>query len=154
MNHLPMTSTLVSAFFLEPASDWASFSRRSQTYQQPGRVLRACTGLPAKNCMSSKIISRDLHVTIIIFDAMEKRFHCGHCGEKISKTLHFQHKRLYYSSSTRSWSSDRYKDECVPSSLQVHDSMDTTTSQEVDEFSFSDSEREAGRLLFILNMQE
>ena len=34
---------------------------------------------------------------------MDKRFHCDHCGEKISKTLYYQHKRLYYSSSTNSW---------------------------------------------------
>lgn len=87
---------------------------------------------------------------------MEKRFHCGHCGEKISKTLYYQHKKLYYSSSTNTWSSDRYKDDCVPASSFHKDSArDITdsdadheqamaTSQEVDEFNFSDSEKETG----------
>ena len=36
---------------------------------------------------------------------MEKRFHSGHCGEKISKTLYYQHKRLYYSAAN-SWRND------------------------------------------------
>lgn len=34
---------------------------------------------------------------------MEKRFHCGHCNEKISRTLYFQHKKLYYSASENTW---------------------------------------------------
>jgi hypothetical protein len=68
---------------------------------------------------------------------MEKRFHCGHCGEKISKTLYYQHKKLYYSSSTNSWSSDNDR---VPSSLRdIRDEQAMVTSQEVDEFNFSDS---------------
>ncbi len=37
---------------------------------------------------------------------MEKRFHCEHCKEKISKTLYYQHKQLYYSSATNSWTCD------------------------------------------------
>lgn len=32
-----------------------------------------------------------------------KRFHCGHCNEKVSKTLYYQHKKLYYSSADKSW---------------------------------------------------
>jgi len=67
---------------------------------------------------------------------MEKRFHCGHCGEKVSKTLYYQHKRLYYSSATNSWSRSAYHDHPgePPSSGQV----------EGEEFTFSESEEERG----------
>lgn len=34
---------------------------------------------------------------------MEKRYHCGHCNEKVSRTLYFQHKKLYYSASEKTW---------------------------------------------------
>lgn len=33
----------------------------------------------------------------------EKRFHCDHCGEKISKSLYFEHKKLYYSRTSNTW---------------------------------------------------
>ena len=33
-----------------------------------------------------------------------KRFHCGHCNEKVSKTLYYQHKKLYYSCTDKVWS--------------------------------------------------
>ena len=50
------------------------------------------------------------------------------------------------------WSSDRYKDDCVPSSFHKDSARDQgtdaeqamATSQEVDEFNFSDSEKETG----------
>lgn len=32
-----------------------------------------------------------------------RRFYCEHCGEKISKTLYYQHKRLYYSYDRQEW---------------------------------------------------
>ena len=35
-----------------------------------------------------------------------KRFYCGHCDEKISKTLYYQHKRIYYNSKTHKWNRD------------------------------------------------
>ncbi len=52
---------------------------------------------------------------------MEKRFHCEHCNEKISKTLYYQHSttstnilpaqtaviQLYYSSAANSWTCDQ-----------------------------------------------
>jgi hypothetical protein len=28
---------------------------------------------------------------------------CGHCGQSVSKTVYYQHKRLYYCDSTNSW---------------------------------------------------
>ena len=31
------------------------------------------------------------------------RYYCGHCQEKISKTLYFTHKRLYYNCDTGEW---------------------------------------------------
>lgn len=36
-------------------------------------------------------------------DQENARFYCEHCGEKISKTLYYQHKGLYYSTATRMW---------------------------------------------------
>ena len=41
----------------------------------------------------------------------EKRFHCQHCNEKVSKTLYYQHKSRYYCPLSRSWikeSSNKY----------------------------------------------
>lgn len=60
----------------------------------------------------------------------EKRFHCGHCGEKISKSLYFEHKRLYYSSHSNTW------DE-----VQV-----TKREEPFEDFTFSDSEPEGQHL--------
>ena len=85
-------------------------------------------------------------------------------GEEISpwalrrknfQRLYFQHKWLYYSSSTNSWSLDRYNDEHVPTSLcdgiDIRDEQAIATSQKVDEFSFSDPENETGYYIFISN---
>lgn len=38
----------------------------------------------------------------------EKRFHCEHCGEKISRSLYFEHKRLYYSSTSGTWKKELF----------------------------------------------
>ena len=56
-----------------------------------------------------------------------ERFHCDHCNEKISKTLYFQHKRIYYNPSTQSWKKSR---------ISIPSDGDT----DVDEFIFSDEE--------------
>ena len=68
------------------------------------------------------------HVGVIL-QRMDKRtkriYYCGHCNEKVSKTLYFQHKRLYYSSRTHKWKRDE-----VPSCSKSS-------------FSFSDTENEA-----------
>ncbi len=34
---------------------------------------------------------------------MENRFYCEHCGEKVSKTLYYQHKKLYYTADRQHW---------------------------------------------------
>ena len=57
-----------------------------------------------------------------------ERFHCGHCNEKISKTLYFQHKKIYYNPSTQVWK----KSTTVPSG----------SNADVEEFTFSESEME------------
>ena len=67
----------------------------------------------------------------------EKRFHCGHCGEKVSKTLYYQHKRLYYSSAFNTWRS--------ADDSGVNRGHETHGRSRADEFSFSDNEEEAGR---------
>lgn len=35
------------------------------------------------------------------------RYYCGHCEEKISKTLYFRHKRLYYNPDSEEWISSK-----------------------------------------------
>lgn len=35
--------------------------------------------------------------------SVSKRYYCGHCEEKISKTLYFKHKKLYYDAVTKEW---------------------------------------------------
>ena len=70
---------------------------------------------------------------------MDKRFHCQHCGEKVSKTLYYQHKRLYYSSASNTWRSNQ----------DTHDADGAAQSETPrlasrEEFSFSDSEQENG----------
>ena len=32
---------------------------------------------------------------------------CGHCNKKLSKTLYFKHKKLYYNSRNKCWRSKR-----------------------------------------------
>jgi hypothetical protein len=31
------------------------------------------------------------------------RYYCNHCDEKVSKTLYFAHKKLYYNHTTEEW---------------------------------------------------
>ena len=30
-------------------------------------------------------------------------YHCDHCGEKVSKTVYYQHKKMYYDKTTEIW---------------------------------------------------
>ena len=32
-----------------------------------------------------------------------RSYHCEHCGEKVSKTVYYQHKKLYYDKTTGIW---------------------------------------------------
>ena len=52
---------------------------------------------------------------------------CGHCGEKISRTLYYQHKKLYYSTATKTW---KKRDDLVK----------WPDLEQYDEFTFSDTE--------------
>lgn len=37
----------------------------------------------------------------------QKRFYCGHCKEYVTKTVYFQHRRLYFESNSGRWSKVR-----------------------------------------------
>jgi len=36
-----------------------------------------------------------------------KSYFCGHCKEEVSKTLFFQHRKLYYDKRSREWKTER-----------------------------------------------
>lgn len=58
-----------------------------------------------------------------------ERYFCGHCNRKVSKTLYFTHKKLYYDVQSQEWISGAQDG--------AHD--------EVQDFAFSDSdENEVG----------
>ena len=59
-------------------------------------------------------------------------------GEKISKTLYYQHKRLYYSSASNTW---RRNDDQAEGR---HAQPSLTPKLVIEEFNFSDSEQEDG----------
>ena len=55
-------------------------------------------------CPHARSLFRTNHSFDSSATAMEsKRFYCGHCDEKVSKTLYYQHKKLYYCSTNKSW---------------------------------------------------
>lgn len=62
----------------------------------------------------------------------EKRFHCQHCGEKISKTLYYQHKEKYYSPATQTWSRDAKRQVLEFERQQDDDDEDFTFSDSAD----------------------
>lgn len=66
------------------------------------------------------------------------RYYCGHCREKISKTLYFSHKQLYYDVVQQKWRNE------------ADQNQSSHTEQLPDQdFTFSDSEETAdGTLLF------
>lgn len=35
------------------------------------------------------------------------RYYCGHCEQKLSKTLFFQHKKMYFDKATNTWRKER-----------------------------------------------
>lgn len=57
-----------------------------------------------------------------------KCYSCGHCGQSVSKTVYYQHKRLYYRDSTNSWIQGNYK----------------SPTDEVEDFVFYDDSNEEG----------
>ena len=59
---------------------------------------------------------------------MEGRFYCEHCGEKVSKTLYYQHKKLYYTVDKQQW--EKNSDEVSHG----------VASKEDEDFTFSDHE--------------
>ena len=36
------------------------------------------------------------------------RYYCNHCRQKVSKTLYFTHKKLYYDATTNRWDTDAH----------------------------------------------
>ena len=34
----------------------------------------------------------------------KKTYFCGHCSKELSKTLYFQHQKLYFNKKTKKWS--------------------------------------------------
>ena len=65
---------------------------------------------------------------------MEKRFHCGHCSQKISKTLYYEHKKLYYSTVENVW---------------VKKTKIDSTNDLQEEFDFSDTDGELHKLTLV-----
>ena len=60
---------------------------------------------------------------------MESRFYCEHCGEKVSKTLYYQHKKLYYVANKQQW-----KRTAADEEVSHH------SASEDEDFTFSDQE--------------
>ena len=53
-------------------------------------------------------------------------YHCDHCGEKVSKTVYYQHKKLYYDKTSETW-------------MQQEDTSSATTDvNTMNDFCFSD----------------
>ena len=74
-------------------------------------------------------------------DRRRRDYRCEHCGEQLSKTVYYQHKKLYYKKSTRTWlqggASDATSESLVPSDgdhstrdFQFSDDEDMQTSSE------------------------
>lgn len=60
---------------------------------------------------------------------MDNRFYCEHCGEKVSKTFYYQHKKLYYTADKQQWERNLADEE-----VSYH------SSSEEEDFTFSDNE--------------
>ena len=60
------------------------------------------------------------------------KYLCGHCNQKISKTLYYQHKKLFYSASTKSWKKE----------IKGITQRKEVNSPEPQDFRFSDDEEE------------
>ena len=54
------------------------------------------------------------------------RFYCEHCGEKVSKTLYYQHKKLYYTAEKQHWEQEV--------------ALSHASASEEEDFTFSDEE--------------
>ena len=65
---------------------------------------------------------------------MSDRYFCGHCKEKISKTLYYRHKRLFYDATNRQWRSEYEAETPVKVADSSHDGWKGA------DFTFSDSE--------------
>ena len=56
------------------------------------------------------------------------RFVCGHCGESLSKTTYFKHRREYYNQSTDTWKTSNEE-----SFFGIPDPFETSCSSDSDE---------------------
>lgn len=68
------------------------------------------------------------HLVVGVAEMMENRFYCEHCGEKVSKTLYYQHKKLYYTVDKQQWKK-------TPDEEAHHEAIN-----EDEDFTFSDHE--------------
>ena len=69
-----------------------------------------------------------------MMDRKRRNYRCEHCGERLSKTVYYQHKKLYYNKSTRRWLQRKTGD--ATSKVQPPRDGDRTMS----DFQFSDDE--------------
>ena len=62
------------------------------------------------------------------------QYYCGHCDEKVSKTLYYAHKKLYYNAESNQWMSSGSSDyRCL--------GQDTVKKAQLhDNFTFSESD--------------
>ena len=94
----------------------------------------------ARSAITSKIQEDDKFLFDLIparHGKMSDRYYCGHCKEKISKTLYYSHKRLFYDITTRQW---RSKSEAEASVLTLKDADSSHNRWKEADFTFFDSE--------------
>lgn len=59
--------------------------------------------------------------------ATKGRYYCDHCEGKVSKTLYFTHKQLYYNSATEEW-------------IKSANAIGVSEDESEEDFTFSDSD--------------
>lgn len=69
-----------------------------------------------------------------------KRFFCGHCNQNLSKTVFYQHRRLYYNIALNEWSKSRLFSASEQSFTVSDDQMEKDAPVEEPVFSISDDE--------------
>lgn len=65
------------------------------------------------------------------------RYYCDHCRDKVSKTLYYAHKKLYYDATSKQWKSGTSATSTSCSSSRVYEQ--DIQSHVHDDFIFSDS---------------
>ena len=75
-------------------------------------------------------------------DKPPKHFLCGHCDRSLSKTVFYQHRRLYYKSTANEWCKSRlFLESCGEPSFTVPDNeLEDATSVQEPSFTLSEDE--------------